>query len=230
VTGNCKNGLFAYPTGEDAFAEAFVNFEDGGGIGAWSPTGLGYGYWHDNLARHLYRNLFQDYVYQLGQATTSAKIKGFAELGRVEPVEIFTLFGDPAVALHIVQPGLNLTKTAMGSHVKPGESLTYILTYANNGNYPADNVVVAEDYDPHTTFVEANPSPSQGDDVWQLGTLAPDASGTITITVQVSPTVPGGTTLLNTATMSGDELEAKVATANTVVAHYGTFIPLVLGK
>jgi uncharacterized repeat protein (TIGR01451 family) len=233
ITGNCRNGLFAYPTGDDAFAETWLNFEGGGGIGAWSPTGQGYPYWHQRMAEHLFDAFFGDAVssdpiYALGPATTRAKIEGFAELGRVEPVEIFTLFGDPASALHIVQPGLSLAKTATPSQVKPGHLITYVLTYGNSGKYSAENVVLTEGYDPHTAFVSANPPPTTGDNVWAIGTLQPGESSTISLTLKVSDTVRGGTTVRNTATLSANEVLSRTATTETVVEYFRTFVPLML--
>jgi uncharacterized repeat protein (TIGR01451 family) len=233
VTGNCRNGLFAYPTDPDSkgmsFAEAFVNYEGGGGIAAWSPTGPGYASWHEEMAQQLFQALYGDSIYGLGAATTSAKIAGFAELGRSEPVEIFTLFGDPAMPLHVTQAGLSLNKTATPAVIHPGELLTYVLTYANYGDYQAEDVVLTETYDPRTVYEGAIPAPTTGDDVWQIGTLLPGDSGAITVTVRVSPTVADGATLQNTAIISATELAAKVATSTAVVEHYRAFLPLVLG-
>ncbi len=185
------------------------------------------------MAVHLFDAFFgdaasSDPTYALGPATTSAKIAGFAELGRVEPVEIFTLFGDPALALHVVQPGLSLTKTATASQVKPGQLISYVLTYANSGKYPAENVVLSEAYDPHTAFVDASPPPTAGDNAWAIGTLQPGDSNTISVTLKVSDTVRGGTTLRNTATLSANEVLSRTATTETVVEYFRTFVPLML--
>jgi hypothetical protein len=102
VTGDCYNGLFAHPTG-NALAERFVVLAGKGGIGAWSPTGLSYSLWHEMLIKALYATIFEGESYQLGPATTTAKLTAFAQLGQAEPVEIFTLLGDPALALAVVQ-------------------------------------------------------------------------------------------------------------------------------
>jgi uncharacterized repeat protein (TIGR01451 family) len=149
-------------------------------------------------------------------------------LGRSEPVEIFTLFGDPAMPLHVTQAGLSLNKTATPAVIHPGELLTYVLTYANYGDYQAEDVVLTEAYDPRTVYEGAIPPPTTGDDVWQIGTLLPGASGAITVTVRVSPTVTDGATLQNTAIISATELAAKVATSTAVVEYYRAFLPLVL--
>jgi uncharacterized repeat protein (TIGR01451 family) len=221
VTGNCNNGLFAHPTTTYALAEQFVRFEDKGGIAAWSPTGLGYASWHQGIVGALYEAMFRDYTYQLGPATTTAKIEAFAHLGWREPIEIFTLFGDPALALRVVQPHLSLNQTATPAYVHPGQLLTYTLTYANAGNELAENVVLTEIYDTRTIYQAAHPAPTGGNNVWQLGSLPAGASDTITVTVQVPETVPAGTTLLNQAVLSGAGLNSAGATAQTLVVQPG---------
>jgi len=227
VTGNCYNGLFAHPTTRSAFAEEFVNVEGRGGIAAWSPTGLGYTSWHETLSRELYATIFEEYTYQLGPATTAAKLKTFAQLGWRDPIEIFTLFGDPALTLQAVQPRLTLEKAANVANVQAGQLLTYTLTYANHGNQPAENAVLTETYDPHTQFVSASPAPSNGDNVWQLGALPPGASGTISVTLRVLADVPIGTTLRNQALLSSDSLDDESAAVDTSVASQ-TYLPFIM--
>lgn len=63
--------------------------------------------------------------------------------------------------------------------------LTYTITYGNNGNVDATNTIITEDYDANTTFVSANPAPTSSDNVWDLGTLEPGDTGSITIVVHV---------------------------------------------
>jgi uncharacterized repeat protein (TIGR01451 family) len=218
VTGNCSNGLFAHPLTLESLAESFVGIEGKGGVGAWSPTGLGYAYWHDELLNALFQAMFRNHLHQMGPATAAAKIEAFGALGWSEPVEIFTLFGDPALALKIVQPRLTLKKTGSASHVQPGRALTYTLTYTNEGEHPAEGVVLTEEYAPGTTFESASPAPTSGEDVWGLGVLPPGATGTITVTVHVSEALPLDTALLNTARLSGLGLEAEIATASTIVS------------
>jgi uncharacterized repeat protein (TIGR01451 family) len=222
VTGNCNNGLFAHPTTEYALAEEFVGVTQQGGVAAWSPTGLGYASWHDSLAESLYQTMFGDFIYQLGPAITTAKVRAFGQLGWPEPIEIFSLFGDPATSLQIVQPHLSLDKKALVSHVQAGQLLTYTLTYANLGNQPAENVVLTEMYDTHTVFHTGNPSPTANNNIWQIGSLPSGGSGIITVTVWVQETVPHDVVLLNKAMLSGDDLSTVVATVYTSLSpdHY----------
>lgn len=48
------------------------------------------------------------------------------------------------------------------------------------------NVVIMETYPPEVEFVEASRTPDAGtNNRWTIGTLAPGAEGTITITVRI---------------------------------------------
>ncbi len=105
--GNCYGGLFSYPRGE-TFAEEFVRHADGGGVAAFSPTGIGYASWHEATLRALYQTIFDGRVYRLGPATTAARIAAFSQTGWAEPVETFTLLGDPALALQLQQTWIYL--------------------------------------------------------------------------------------------------------------------------
>jgi uncharacterized repeat protein (TIGR01451 family) len=227
VTGNCLNGLFAHPTTRYALAEKFVDVQGRGGIAAWSPTGLGYPSWHDTMAGSLYQAMFGGYMYQLGPATTAAKLEAFAHLGWREPIEIFTLFGDPALALGVVQPRLSLHKAAAASYVRPGQLLTYTLAYTNVGNQSIENATLIETYDPHTVYETAKPAPTSGDSTWYIGLLPPGTSGTINITVRVLEDVPTGIRLHNQVELNGDGLGPETAIAYTYVSHC-TYLPLIL--
>ena len=70
------------------------------------------------------------------------------------------------------------------SSVSPGGQITYTITYGNNQLDPVD-LVVRENYDPHTTFFEANPMPDPGTtNVWTFHSLAPGAHGQIVVKVK----------------------------------------------
>lgn len=226
VTGNCSNGLFAHPTIEYALAEVFVNMAQQGGVAAWSPTGLGYTSWHSSLAESLYQAMFGDYIYQLGPAIVAAKLAALARVGWPEAIEIFTLLGDPATSLQIVQPCLSLDKVALIDHAQAGHLLSYNLIYANIGNQAAENVVLTETYDARTVYHSASPPPTTGDRIWEIGSLLAGRSGTITVTVRVMKDVPPGVTLLNQAALCGDGLDTEVVATYTPVRSF-IYLPVV---
>lgn len=63
----------------------------------------------------------------------------------------------------------------------PGGLMTYTITYGNNELQPVD-MIVKEDYDPRTVFIESYPPPDPGTtDTWTFPNLPPGAHGQITI-------------------------------------------------
>jgi hypothetical protein len=62
-----------------------------------------------------------------------------------------------------------------------GGLITYTITYGNNGLEPVD-LIVKEDYDPRTVFIESYPPPDYGAiDTWTFHNLPPGAHGQIVI-------------------------------------------------
>ena len=67
------------------------------------------------------------------------------------------------------------------SSATPGGLMTYTITYGNNELEPAD-LIVKEDYDPLTVFIESYPPPDPGTtNTWTFPNLPPGAHGQITI-------------------------------------------------
>jgi len=63
----------------------------------------------------------------------------------------------------------------------PGGLITYTITYGNNEFQPAD-LIVKEDYDPRTVFIESYPPPDPGTtNIWTFPNLPPGAHGQIII-------------------------------------------------
>ena len=82
---------------------------------------------------------------------------------------------------------------------QPGDLFTYTLTYTSTGLSDSTGVVLRESYPPEVTFVSADPPPTAGNNTWQLGTVAPDTSDEIRITVRVNSPLADGTLITNTA-------------------------------
>jgi len=63
----------------------------------------------------------------------------------------------------------------------PGGLMTYTITYGNN-QLQATDLIVKEDYDPRTVFIESYPPPDPGTtNTWTFPSLPPGAHGQITI-------------------------------------------------
>lgn len=81
--------------------------------------------------------------------------------------------GDPAVTVSLNTP----------QDVFSGQSFPIAVSYDNTTGHAVTGATLAVQYPPAYTFVKASSSlVTSGNDTWSLGTLAPDASGTITIT------------------------------------------------
>jgi uncharacterized repeat protein (TIGR01451 family) len=130
------------------------------------------------------------------------------------------------------QPHLSLNKTGLICQVQAGQLLTYTLTYANHGNEEAKDVVLTETYDPRTLYHTASLSPTVDNNVWEIGSLPPGGSDTISVMVRVIEDVPGDATLVNKAMLSGDDLSTEVAIVYTAVypsseAGQDIYLPLI---
>jgi len=69
--------------------------------------------------------------------------------------------------------------------VSPGSSITYVITYGNNLNEVVTNLVIQEQYDARTVFLEAYPPPDPGTkNRWTISELGPGEHGQIVIKVQ----------------------------------------------
>ena len=97
-----------------------------------------------------------------------------------------------------------MTKTGPGS-VVAGTEATYSMTVTNNGPTEADNVALSDPLPTGTTFVSATSSDGSctggGTVACLIGTLADGATATITVVVDIPPSIPPGA-LTNTATVS----------------------------
>jgi uncharacterized repeat protein (TIGR01451 family) len=81
-------------------------------------------------------------------------------------------------------PQMTIDKTAPAT-ANPGETMMYTIDYScSNGE--AYYVVITETYPPDVTFMDSNPPPSVGDNIWALGNLPPGTNDTIFINVSVS--------------------------------------------
>ena len=100
------------------------------------------------------------------------------------------------------RPRLTIVKTGPAT-AGPGDTITYTIVITNpSKKVPAYDVAVTESYPADVIYVGASPAPSSGDNVWDLGTLGPEESVTISITVTVGLTVLNGDMLTNTAEVS----------------------------
>lgn len=93
----CINGYFVDAT-KYSLAEEFL-LARGGAIAAFAPSNVSYT-WEDMiLANEIFSSIFEQNNRNLGTITTSAKIAAYQQGTSQNLLQMFTLFGDPAVNL-----------------------------------------------------------------------------------------------------------------------------------
>jgi uncharacterized repeat protein (TIGR01451 family) len=124
---------------------------------------------------------------------------------------------------------LSITKSGTPSPVLAGNKLTYTMTVSNAGPSTAQSVSVSDTLPTGTSFVSGVDGNGNticalvqaNTVVCDLKTMDPGTSKTILLTVLVAPSVPKGTTLVNTATVTSatpdPDLTNNTTTASTAV-------------
>ena len=122
-----------------------------------------------------------------------------------------------------------LTKRDSADPVAEGSTLAYTITYGNVGNENATGVSLVETYPSQVTFVTADPPPSLGNTVWNIGTLSASITATIVITVEVDTPLPNGTVLTNTVIIAGNEIAPlSVEETTLITSGWEVYLPLVV--
>lgn len=99
-------------------------------------------------------------------------------------------------------PQLTVMTTADRATVPAGEIVAYMVSYQNTGVAPADTVTLSSALPASTTLVEAAGAIGDADSVmWDVGTLSPGASGTVTLRVRVASPITNGTIITNDRTV-----------------------------
>lgn len=100
-----------------------------------------------------------------------------------------------------------------------GELLTFTLDYTVEGNAPATEVMIEDAVPAGTSFESASNggTESAGVVTWQLGTLLPPASGSVTMVVRADLNLATGYTIENTAVITGKEGPTDEDSSTTAV-------------
>ncbi len=92
----------------------------------------------------------------------------------------------------------------------PGDTVTYSVFYYWQGDGPASNVELTDNFPSDIDLVSAYPSPTSqtGNELkWQVGSLNSGAMGFVTLTGIIKSTVPFGTTITNTVSISSADID-----------------------
>ncbi|MBC7226320.1 MAG: DUF11 domain-containing protein [Thermoflexales bacterium] len=103
------------------------------------------------------------------------------------------------------EPSLKVVQVDDPDPVPAGGELVYSIACQNTGTAPATGVRITDTYDSRVTFLSANPSPTQGNNVWVVGTLNPGGVYNLVVRVRVHSPLPDGTMLANMVTVSSNE-------------------------
>lgn len=123
---------------------------------------------------------------------------------------------DDAVITAVPIADVVVTKTVDVASADEGDTLTFTIVTTNNGPSPAEAVTVTDDLPGNVTFVSATgpggvaitPN-AAGDIVFNGGTLADDASFTITVIATINAAATG--TVVNPATVTTTTAESNTA-------------------
>ena len=127
-----------------------------------------------------------------------------------------------AAAFEVADADLAVTKTGPAS-VMAGTNISYDVTITNNGLADAQNVSLTDTLPPGTTFVSetqnsgptancVNPTVGQGGSInCTIPTMISGSTADFTLVFNVLPSLPAGTTISNTATVSSTTGDANSA-------------------
>ena len=101
---------------------------------------------------------------------------------------------------------LELVKSVAPVEARPGQNVVFTLLVRNTGSLPAGGVVLTDLLPQHLSFVSATMGGihSLGVVTWSLGTMAPGATVSPALTLQVAATAPFGAAVTNSGQVSED--------------------------
>jgi len=192
----CYDGYFHYPYPNlDSMGERIVSIDGRGAVASWSPTGLGVTAAHDYLNQGFLDALFKDGARIVGEATMAGKLKLWATAGDHDLLDTYVLFGDPALHVNALDTDLQVTKTVEpAGELRPGDLLTYTLTFTNTGPAAAFHVVLTDAIpallvDPVIVYASPNVITHTAGITftWAISDLLPGDSGVVQVRASVDP-------------------------------------------
>lgn len=150
-----------------------------------------------------------------GNANILTNISNFVNTNITSDVLFFgivNVFGLWEGDLAFGRPDLSIEETAVTSPnpAKASGSITYTLTYTNNGDADATEVAIVDDFDEgYLTITDTGGGSfidNPGEMHWDIGSIPVGDSSSVSYTVTINPEIPFGTTALtNTATINSFE-------------------------
>lgn len=141
-------------------------------------------------------------------ATAPASLTNTATIS-TSTIETNTSDNSSTVTTAVQWADVSVIKTA-ATEARAGEPFTTTLTYRNSGSAPANAVQLVDTLPSTAIYVSATPAPAivSGQTLtWNLGTLAPGASGEISLVLRTSATTLDKTVVTNLAEISTSTTE-----------------------
>lgn len=125
-------------------------------------------------------------------SSNNVKVNLFGEQGSTKPIKVsieYRLEGSNSIfvkekdyAVSISSAPINLSVSAP-TEISPNQEISFLVKVAlNSTRSSSSNILLKSDYPPGFSFTSAVPTPSVGDNLWNLGELAPGAEREIKIT------------------------------------------------
>jgi uncharacterized repeat protein (TIGR01451 family) len=110
---------------------------------------------------------------------------------------------------------LEVGQVATPDPVEPDAPLTYTVRITNTGIATATQVVLTETYDGNAIYQSAIPTPSSGNNVWDLGDIGGGQVELVTVTVRTDSGLATGDLLTNVVTLDSIQTEPRAITVTT---------------
>ncbi len=180
-----------------------------------------------------------EFTIQAGQAATTGNRWGDYYTLSVDPVDDCTFWytGDATAANGSRQSriasfrfddcatDLAITKTVSPEHPNAGEEAVYTITVDNQGDIPADNVVVIDELPPEVDYLTDTDSctgvavGATGTLTCDLGLIGPGQSRSFQIKVVIGSDLGGATSITNVATVDSDANESNPSDNEASLTH-----------
>jgi uncharacterized repeat protein (TIGR01451 family) len=118
---------------------------------------------------------------------------------------------------------MQLVKSALPNPAKPGDTVTYSITYWNYGLAPATGFVITDDINPYLSVILPVAAPGSYDPAlrritWSIGTVAAQSTPvTVNFSVLVDEGIPRGADVTNIAHSNNTEDPADIPSNSTTV-------------
>lgn len=226
VSMDCLDGYFDWPN-RPSLAETMLAYANGGTVAHWAPTGLGVATGHDVLHKGFYEAINGAGVDFFGAAVTAGRLRLAAIGAFPDLVQSFMMFGDPALRFAAPTSPQELAiklELTSGGVAGLGASVTYRISYANNGSVAANDAVLdfplpAGLTGVNYTFSGPTITPrGSAAYAWNIASIPIGATGVITVQAQVNPTLTASQTpLIATASLRNRWTEPDISNNRATV-------------